>query len=96
MTIKTSIDNHTAVLEIDGWLDTQTSPELGAAIEALDESVTELTIDMSKLEYISSAGLRLIVSAHKKMNGNLTLKNLSPEILDVFNMAGFAKKLNIV
>ena len=96
MTIKTSIDNNTAVLEIDGWLDTQTSPELGAAIEALDESVIELTIDMSKLEYISSAGLRLIVSAHKKMNGNLTLKNLSPEILDVFNMAGFAKKLNIV
>lgn len=96
MNIKTTLNNSAAVFEIDGWLDTQCAPELEAAIEALDASITELTIDMSRLEYISSAGLRLIVSAHKKMNGNLTLKNLPPEILDVFNMAGFDKKLNIV
>ncbi len=96
MNIKTTVTQSAAVLEIDGWLDTQTAPELGAEIEALDPSVTELIIDMSKLEYISSAGLRLIVAAHKKMNGNLTLKNLTPEILDVFNMAGFSKKLNIM
>ena len=96
MNIKTTVTQSAAVLEIDGWLDTQTAPELGAEIEALDPSVTELIVDMSKLEYISSAGLRLIVAAHKKMNGNLTLKNLTPEILDVFNMAGFSKKLNIM
>ncbi|MCH5211241.1 MAG: STAS domain-containing protein [Oscillospiraceae bacterium] len=96
MTIKKTTDGNTAVLEIDGWLDTQTAPELGAELDALDKSVTELTIDMSALEYISSAGLRQIVAAHKKMNGNLTIKNISAEIMDVFNMTGFSKRLNIV
>ncbi|MCH5213455.1 MAG: STAS domain-containing protein [Oscillospiraceae bacterium] len=96
MNIKKAVEGNTAVLEIDGWLDTQTAPELGAALDTLDASVTELTIDMSALEYISSAGLRQIVAAHKKMNGNLTIKNVSAEIMDVFNMTGFAKRLNIV
>ena len=96
MNIKKAGEGNTAVLEIDGWLDTQTAPELGAALDTLDASVTELTIDMSALEYISSAGLRQIVAAHKKMNGNLTIKNVSAEIMDVFNMTGFAKRLNIV
>ena len=96
MNIKKAVEGNTAVLEIDGWLDTQTAPELGAALDTLDASVTELTIDMSALEYISSAGLRPIVAAHKKMNGNLTIKNVSAEIMDVFNMTGFSKRLNIV
>ena len=96
MTIKKTIDGNTAVLEIDGWLDTQTAPELGAALNALDSSVTELTIDMSALEYVSSAGLRQIVAAHKKMNGNLTIRNVSAEIMDVFNMTGFSDHFNIV
>lgn len=96
MNIKKAVDGNTAVFEIDGWLDTQTAPELGAALDELEQSVTELTIDMSALEYISSAGLRQIVAAHKKMNGNLTIKNVSAEIMDVFNMTGFSKRLNIV
>ena len=96
MTIKKTINANTAVLEIDGWLDTQTAPELGAALDELDASVTELTIDMSGLEYISSAGLRQIVAAHKKMNGSLTIKNVSAEIMDVFDMTGFSSRLNIV
>ena len=96
MNIKKAVEENTAVFEIDGWLDTQTAPELGAALDELDASVTELTIDMSALEYISSAGLRQIVAAHKKMNGNLTIKNVSAEIMDVFNMTGFSKRLNIV
>ena len=96
MTIKKTVNGNAAVFEIDGWLDTQTSPELGAELDALDVSVTELTIDMSALEYISSAGLRQIIAAHKKMNGNLTIKNVSAEIMDVFNMTGFSAHLNIV
>lgn len=96
MTVKKTVEGNKALLEIDGWLDTQTAPELGAALDALDSSVTELTIDMNALEYISSAGLRQIVAAHKKMNGNLTIKNVSAEIMDVFNMSGFSKRLNIV
>ena len=54
------------MFEISGWLDTQTAPQLGAALDEFEPSVTELTIDMSGLEYISSAGLRQIVAAHKK------------------------------
>ena len=96
MTVKKTVEGNKALLEIDGWLDTQTAPELGAALDAIDPSVTELTIDMNALEYISSAGLRQIVAAHKKMNGNLTIKNASAEIMDVFNMSGFSKRLNIV
>lgn len=96
MTVKKTVEGNKALLEIDGWLDTQTAPELGAALDALDASVTELTIDMNALEYISSAGLRQIVAAHKKMDGNLTIKNVSAEIMDVFNMSGFSKRLNIV
>lgn len=96
MTVKKTVEGNKALLEIEGWLDTQTAPELGEALEALDPSVTELTIDMNALEYISSAGLRQIVAAHKKLNGNLTIKNVSAEIMDVFNMSGFSKRLNIV
>ena len=96
MTIKKTISGNTAVFEIAGWLDTQTAPELGAALDEMDPAVTELTLDMSGLEYISSAGLRQIVAAHKKMNDNLTIKNVSVEVMDVFNMTGFSKRLNIV
>ena len=52
-------------------------------------------LDLEKLEYISSAGLRQVVAAHKRMNGELTVINVSSEILDVFKMTGFDKKLNI-
>lgn len=96
MKINKTIADGSAVFEIEGWLDTQTAPELGAELDTLDESVTELTIDMSALEYISSMGLRQIVAAHKKMGGNLTIKNVSAEIMDIFNMTGFSERLNII
>lgn len=96
MTINKTINGNEAIFEISGWLDTQTAPELETALDELDPAVTELTIDMKELEYISSAGLRQIVAAHKKMDGKLTIKNVSPEIMDVFNMTGFGKRLNIV
>lgn len=96
MTIKKTISENEATFEISGWLDTKTAPELEAALDELDSVVTELTIDMKELEYISSAGLRQIVAAHKKMDGKLTISNVSTEIMDVFNMTGFGKRLNIV
>jgi anti-anti-sigma factor len=96
MTIEKSITNNKAELKIKGWLDTQTAPQLGEVLDELDSSVTELVFDMSELEYISSAGLRQIVVAHKKVQGNLTIKNVSDEIMDVFIMTGFNKHLNIV
>lgn len=96
MTIQKTQTANAATLALGGWLDTQTAPELGAALDDLDPAVTELVIDMRELEYISSAGLRQIVAAHKKMNGSLTIQNVSPEIMDIFQMAGFSKHLHIV
>ena len=90
------ITNGTEVtLKVDGWLDTQSSPELEKAVSALDGSVESLVLDLEKLEYISSAGLRQIVAAHKKMNGKLTLRKVQPDIMNVLSMAGFDKRLHI-
>lgn len=84
-----------AVLKVSGWLDTQSSPELEKAVAELDGNTETLVFDFEKLEYISSAGLRQIVAAHKKMNGKLTLRNVQPDIMSVLTMAGFDKKLHI-
>ncbi|MBR4554232.1 MAG: STAS domain-containing protein [Ruminococcus sp.] len=96
MIINKEINGNSAVIKPEGWLDASSAPEFSAALEGLESSITELTVDMEKLEYISSAGLRLIVAAHKQMNGALTIKNVSSEILSVFRMTGFDKRLNIV
>ena len=95
MTIEKIINGEEAVLKLEGWLDTQTAPELGGELDKLGENVKALTLDMTALEYVSSAGLRQIVAAHKKMSGNLTLTNVAAEIMDVFKMTGFDKRLNI-
>lgn len=95
MTIEKMINGTEAVFKLEGWLDTQTSPQLGSELDALEDGVTALVLDLEKLEYISSAGLRQVVAAHKRMKGELTVINVSAEILDVFKMTGFDKKLNI-
>ena len=90
------ISNGTEVtLKVDGWLDTQSAPELEKAVSELDGNTETLVFDFEKLEYISSAGLRQIVAAHKKMNGKLTLRNVQPDIMNVLSMAGFDKRLHI-
>ena len=96
MEIRKTIGDGKATFAIDGWLDTQTAPELGAALDELEEGVTELEFDFAGLEYVSSAGLRQIVAAHKKMAGKLTICNVSPEVGEVLKMTGVAKRLNIV
>lgn len=96
MTIKKTVNQNTALLETEGWLDTQTAPELGVVLDELYPMVTEIILDMNALEYISSAGLRQILAAHKKMNGSLTIKNASAEVMDIFNMTGFSEFLHIV
>ena len=96
MTINKEVNGNSAVISLEGWLDTPAAAEVKEVLDGLESDVTELTIDMTKLEYISSAGLRLIVAAHKKMNGSLTVKNASAEVLSVFKMTGFDKRLTIV
>ena len=95
ITIEKEINNNLATLRLAGWLDTQTSSDLESELESLENNIESLTLDLEKLEYISSAGLRQIVSAHKKMNGKLTIKNVSSEIMDLFKMTGFDKRLHI-
>ena len=95
MTIEKNVCENTAEIKLTGWLDTQTAPELDKEIKSLGEEITALTLDMEKLEYISSAGLRLIVAAYKKMNGALTLRNVSDEIMSVIKMTGLDKRITI-
>ena len=96
MTI-TKNQNGTAVtLSVEGRLDTTTAPALEQEIQALTDA-TELTIDFAKLEYISSAGLRVLLSAHKafaKKDG-MTITNVNEQVLDIFDVTGFKDILNI-
>ena len=95
MEIKKTVEGGKATFAIEGWLDTQTAPELGAALSELDEGVTELEFDFAALEYVSSAGIRQIVAAYKKMDGNLVLRNVSPEVREVLRLTGTDKRLTI-
>ena len=97
MEITSKREEGKVTMEITGWLDTQTSPQLGEELSKLDDSVTSLVFDFAKLEYISSAGLRQVISAYKKMAGKDGFKiiHVSDEVLDVFRLTGFDQKIQI-
>lgn len=97
MEITSKREESKVTMEITGWLDTQTAPQLGEALSQLDDNVTSLVFDFSKLEYISSAGLRQVVTAYKKMAGKDGFKiiNVSNEVYDVFRLTGFDQKIQI-
>ena len=81
-----------------GRLDTITAPDLDKELKDSLPGVETLAFDFSKLEYISSAGLRVLLSAQKVMNkqGSMTLTNVNDSILEVFEMTGFSDILTIV
>ena len=95
MNIEKLEENGVVTLKLAGWLDTQAAAELQEQIEALGADTHVLVFDLESLEYTSSAGLRQIVAAHKKVDGNLTLIHVQPEIMDVLEMAGFLKRLHV-
>ncbi len=97
MTVNTEINVNKAKLALDGRLDTITSPVLDAAINKLPDEITELVLNMEKLEYISSAGLRVLLAAQKLMNkkGTMVLTGVCEEVMEVFEMTGFADILTI-
>lgn len=97
MEIVNKTEGNKVTMEISGWLDTQTAPQLEKALSCLDDSVTSLVFDFSKLEYISSAGLRQIIVAYKKMAGKDGFKiiNVSDEVYNVFKLTGFDQKIHI-
>ena len=97
MEIITKTEGNKATMEISGWLDTQTAPQLGDALSELDDSITSLVFDFANLEYISSAGLRQVIVAYKKMaqKDGFKIINVSDEVYDVFSLTGFDSKIDI-
>ncbi len=95
MEITSTTNAGTTTIAIKGWLDTSTAPNLARAVEQIGPDCKELVLDFTNLEYISSAGLRVLVTAHKQMSGNLTIANASAEVMQVLHMTGFDKRLNI-
>lgn len=85
------------MVTLSGRLDTMTAPELEAALEDDMDGVEDLTFDFDGIEYISSAGLRVLLAAQKTMNrqGEMKLINVRDVVMDVFDMTGFSDILNI-
>ncbi|MBR0305615.1 MAG: STAS domain-containing protein [Lachnospiraceae bacterium] len=97
MTIEMKKNMEETILEITGRLDTTTAPVLDKTINEELKDVENLVLDLKGLEYISSAGLRVLLNAQKKMQrvGSMKLKNVSESVMDVFEMTGFADILEI-
>ncbi|MGN1113335.1 MAG: STAS domain-containing protein [Acutalibacteraceae bacterium] len=99
MQIKTDFSNKKLTVALSGRLDTITSPQLEEEVNrfSLDE-INEIVIDANELEYISSAGLRIVLMLHKKMaaqNGQLRLLNVNEMIKEIFDMTGMSDFLDI-
>ncbi|MBO5825051.1 MAG: STAS domain-containing protein [Treponema sp.] len=97
MTIDRNVDGAKTQLKISGRLDTSTAPELESTIDACLSGVEELIIDFEGLEYVSSAGLRVILKTQKVMNkqGSMKIINVNDTIMEVFDITGFADVLTI-
>ena len=88
---------NTLTLALEGRLDTMTAPQLEKAINENIDGVEELVIDLKELEYMSSAGLRVLLSAEKKMKicGRMVVKNVNDMIMEIFEVTGFVDILTI-
>ena len=97
LNITKSIENNVADFALEGRLDTVTAPELEKELKVSLDGVTELRIDFEKLDYISSAGLRVLLSAQKQMNqqGTMTLYHVNQTIMEIFEVTGFSDILTI-
>ena len=97
MTINVERDFELVTLEITGRLDTTTAPNLESVINELTEDTKELVFDMAELEYISSAGIRVLLAAYKKMNlnqGIMRIEKANDIVHEVFEMTGLEQMLN--
>lgn len=97
MIIDKKIDQNKVILTIEGRLDTQTAPQLETAVDEILKDCAELILDLKEVEYISSAGLRIILKAQKSMNkqGSLKLRNVNETVMEVFDITGFLDILTI-
>ena len=97
MTIEIKRNSEETIIELVGRLDTTTAPALDKTINNDIEGTKKLVLDFKSLEYISSAGLRVILGAQKKMQklGDMKVINVCEEVMEVFEMTGFADILTI-
>ncbi len=97
MLIDLKKDGNKLTVDLEGRLDTTTAPQLENELKPALDGVNELVIDLAKLDYVSSAGLRVLLSTQKTMNrqGNMVIRNVKPEIRDIFEVTGFIDILNI-
>ena len=97
MTITNEKNGNQMTVGIEGRLDTTTVPQLESFLNDNTAGITDIVLDLEKLEYISSAGLRVVLSLHKKMCriGSLKLINASDEVMEVFDITGFSDILTI-
>ena len=97
MKIEKNLDGKDMTLKLEGYLDTTTSPELKQLLSETMDSIDTLTLDFADLEYVSSAGLRVLLTAHTAMakKGGMKLLHVNEEIMDSLAVTGLANVLNI-
>ncbi|MBR5343266.1 MAG: STAS domain-containing protein [Oscillospiraceae bacterium] len=97
LNINKSIENGKALFALEGRLDTTTAPELEKALKESFPGLSELTLDFAGLEYISSAGLRVLLSAQKIMNrqGEMKIVHVNETIAEIFEVTGFSDILTV-
>ena len=97
MEINLTKKESTMEIALQGRLDTTTAPQLEAKLNDEIADVKELVLDFAKLDYISSAGLRVVLAAQKIMNkqGSMVIRNVNSDIMEVFNITGFSDILTI-
>ena len=97
MEIKTKAEGNRLTISVAGRVDTVTAPELEAGLKFGD--ATSVVIDLGNVPYMSSAGLRLLLTAHKTMlgkGGELQIANVQPSVKEVFDITGFSDILNLI
>lgn len=98
MEVKFKKQDSSLTVTISGNIDTVTAPELDSKLQENISDVKDLVLDFAAVDYISSAGLRVILMANQQMedvDGNLTIKNVNEDVRDVFEMTGFDSLLNL-
>ena len=98
MTINKTLEDGKLTVALEGRLDTFTAPDLEEELDASLSGVTDVVLDLAGLEYISSAGLRVLLSTQKKMNaveGSLVVRNINEIVKEVFEVTGFDEILTI-
>lgn len=97
MTIEKKTNGNELMIALTGRLDTATAPQLEAELKENLEGISDLSMDFAGLDYLSSAGLRVILQAQKVMNrqGNMVIRNVNETIMEIFDVTGFTDILTI-